>query len=524
MSVIPSGFGSGSEYSIANSVRLTSGSTQFFYRTPGSAPTNSKIATLSFLYKRTRVGSRDQIISHNVPTNCGLYAHISTDDQLYVSVSVNGTGYGCLTNMVFRDPSAWYHIMIVVDTTQGTAANRTKVYVNGVQQSFASSAYPNQNDDPKLNSNTAVMRIGVYDNGTLFPIDGHLSDFYLIDGQALTPSSFGKTDAYGVWVPIKYAGTYGTNGCKLAFGSSGALGTDTSGNGNNWTVSGSPVQTVDTPTNNYCTLNPLDYVADGSTISNGNLTISNSTSGYARVRGTIGLSSGKWYFRCKVGSVNSAFPFCGIQNSVTPLPTGVTLGNGTDNWCIKANGYAIYNGVDTSTGLGSYAANDYMDVAVDVGAGKVWFGKNGVWSGNPDAGTGAMYSGLTGTLFPVLGETYPSTSITADFQTSAPANATTFKTICTANLQSVAVTTSGTFTGNANADGPFVWTNGSPTTLTINGNAVTFGTHADKTAGGFKLKTASVSYNTSGSNTWTATAGKRFVYSATSINNAQGNP
>jgi hypothetical protein len=111
-----------------------------------------------------------------------------------------------------------------------------------------------------------------------------------------------------------------------------------------------------------------------------------------------------------------------------------------------------------------------------------------------------------------------------DFTTIAPANATTFKTLCTANLTSVAVTTSGTFTGNANADGPFVWTNGNPATLTINGNAVTFGTHADKAAGGFKLRSSSASYNTSGSNTWTATAGKRFVYSATSINTAQGNP
>jgi hypothetical protein len=172
-----------------------------------------------------------------------------------------------------------------------------------------------------------------------------------------------------------------------------------------------------------------------------------------------------------------------------------------------------------------------ISVAFDADAGKIWFAKNGTWqaSGDPAAGTNAAFSSITsGDYFP-----YISNQTTANNDHAGYVNfgqrpfsytpPTGFKALNTANLASTAVSTSGTFTGNASADGPFVWTNGNPATLTINGNAVTFGTHADKTAGGFKLRSSSSSYNASGSNTWTATAGKRFVQ-VKKPNNAQVNP
>ena len=177
----------------------------------------------------------------------------------------------------------------------------------------------------------------------------------------------------------------------------------------------------------------------------------------------------------------------------------------------------------------TFAANDVISVALDLDNQKIWFAKNGTWqaSGDPAAGTNAAFSGFTvptdGISAALSG--YQSTGASGNFGQRAfsytPPSG--FKALNTQNIASAAVTTSGSFTGNAAADGPFIWANGNPATLTINGNAVTFGTHADKTAGGFKLRTSSASYNTSGTNNWTATAGNRFVQSK-KPNNAQVNP
>jgi hypothetical protein len=304
---------------------------------------------------------------------------------------------------------------------------------------------------------------------------GYYSDTYFIDGQALTPSSFGQTDANGVWVPIRYAGTYGVNGVKLAFGSSGSLGSDTSGNANDWTVNGSPVQTTDTPTNNYATLNAVRPSTSALTIGN--------TTAAGTASGTIPVSqSDKWYWEVTANAVGVN---AGLENT-----SGTTYTQ------------SVTNG--TTTGFRYTHSTTALDYTTNGSS----------WS--------TVSSAVSGVAFPYV----TGASSTTNFGATALAYATPsgFELLTASNLPSTAVTTSGTFTGNANANGPFIWTNGNPATLTINGNAVTFGTHADKTAGGFKLRSSSASYNTSGSNTWTATAGKRFVYSATSINTAQGNP
>ena len=534
MSFLGTGFGASGSYSITNSARFN-GTSDYLSRTPGVAG-NRKTWTLSFWVKRAALGTNQYILDAAASLGNSADLYFDVNDRLQFNDSLAGGFINFAPQ--FRDPSAWQHFLLVFDDTQATNTNRVKLYQNGTQLSTTGSpTWPTQNADGYVNG-TYAHQIGRYGPNNNGYASLYLSDVYLIDGQALTPTSFGKTDSNGVWVPIKYAGTYGTNGFKLAFGSSGALGTDTSGNGNTWTVSGSPVQTTDTPTNNYCTINPLRR-SEGTTtaLTEGNLRIT-AVSTADDVHGVTLLPDAKHYFEFStpvVGTYGFGIGVGSASNSVTtdatystyrvmrPVNGTLYTSTGGTGWSSGSSGTAYGSGLNTT---------DVGMCCIDKAANKIWFGKNGTWfnSGDPVTGANSAFSDLNllANLEIIIQSPSPSGAPSAVFnfgqKTFAYTPPTGFKALCTANLTSTAVTTGGTFTGNANADGPFIWTNGNPATLTINGNAVTFGTHADKTAGGFKLRSSSASYNTSGSNTWTATAGKRFVYSATSINTAQGNP
>lgn len=536
-------------YSITNSIRLN-GSSQYLTRTPGSAG-NRKTWTFSCWMKKDTYTSADLILltAWTTVSDAGEFQIAFEGSTQYVNIATGSSTYR-RSNVLFRDPSAHGHLLVAFDSTQATASNRLKVYWNGSEiTSWAISNDPALNQDVAVNNNV-VHTIGRFERIAARYWGGYLSDTYLIDGQALTPSSFGKTDSNGVWVPIKYAGTYGTNGCKLAFGSSGALGTDTSGNGNNWTVNGSPVQTTDTPTNNYAVYNALVPASGSCTYSEGNTRVSNASAVGNSIPLTVG-GTAKHYVEFKLNTCGNDTHYVGAADINWPYWGGADkqLGYYANNSVgIRTRGAGsspqIYRNsttaVNTTTAINS---GDYFCVAWDNATGNVWLGS--IISGTrrwydsagterttdePGLGTNVTYtlSGFSAITAGITPRTFSGVTgdITALVQDSSLQKAlpSGFKSLCTANLTSTAVTTSGTFTGNANADGPFIWTNGNPATLTINGNAVTFGTHADKTAGGFKLRSSSASYNTSGSNTWTATAGKRFVYSATSINTAQGNP
>ena len=484
MSVLPVGMaGASASYSITNSARLN-GTSDYLSKTLTTNTTTSG----SIWVKRSKLGATSPIFDNKV--------YFTSGDALYA--------FGLTSTALYRDPSAWMHIFW----------NGTGVYVNGTHVTGSGSYTAASVTNPRLG----------YDGTNYF--SGYMSDYAFWNGTSASLQG-GATNTDGVWAAKRPSAGYSF----LAFGSSGALGTDTSGNGNNWTVTGSPVQTTDTPTNNYCTINPLDGDLNGHTISSGNLSWSapNGTY-YYQSRCTIAVpTSGLWYWEATVGSTNADSSLGIVDITANAFSNGSTwFGNsGALLWRGRVDGSQYTNGT-AGTSYSSFAVNDKMMFAFKPSNGHVWWGKNGTWynSGDPANDTGYVATVSTSTVFaPFIGA---GNAFSATFNFGATAFAYTpptgFKSLCTANLTSTAVTTSGTFTGNANADGPFVWTNGNPATLTINGNAVTFGTHADKTAGGFKLRSSSASYNTSGSNTWTATAGKRFVYSATSINTAQGNP
>jgi hypothetical protein len=444
-----------------------------------------------------------------------------------------------VTTAQFRDPSAWYHLVIAYDSSLATSTDRIKMWINGVQiTSFSTATYPAQNLDSQLANNTYSQPadIGSFANGSRY-FDGYMAEVNFIDGQALTPSSFGQTDATtGVWVPKKYSGTYGTNGFYLKFAdasaaTAAAIGKDSSGNGNNFTPSGISVtsgvtfdQMTDTPTLNYAVMNPLDLSGTAATFQWANMQVTRSGASFAQAYCSIQMSSGKWYCEMTAGA-DVANLSLGLITGTANAAANRYLGQDSFTYSYDSDGRKVNNASYSLYG-NSWTAGDIIGIILDADNGKLYFSKNGTVqnSGDPVAGTNAAFTGLTGPYrFVAALENGGICDCNFGQRPFAYTPPTGFLALNTTNLTSTAVTTSGSFTGNAAADGPFIWTNGNPATLTINGNGVTFGTDADKTAGGFKLRTSSASYNASGTNNWTSTAGNRFVQNK-KPNNSQVNP
>ena len=401
-------------YTVKNSARFNSGSSDYLSKTTWGTPTDAKIFTLSLWVKRSTLGARNSLVGSydGVSTSSFLFS-FESNDTLYIQLG--GTSdYILQTTQLFRDVSAWYHIVYVVDSTQATSSNRQKLYVNGTQvTAFGTANYTTLNSTTKLFNNSNRNNIGAEWQISGF-LNGYLSEFYFIDGQALTPSSFGETDTdTGIWKPKAYTGTYGTNGFYLQFKNSASLGTDSSGNGNTFTVNNltSIDQTTDTPTNNFCTLNPLSP-ANISSLTEGNLQITQSTSGTAI--GTIGFGTGKWYWEVKNTNQITYTQLVGILKESTiqsSNPSGYNVGANSGGWSYFVqgnadNGKAFNNGSTTSV-YQTTATNSIISIAVDASAGKIWFGVNGTWvnSGNPATGTNAVYTNLPTTgeiLFPAV--------------------------------------------------------------------------------------------------------------------------
>jgi len=230
-------------------------------RTPSSGG-NRKTFTISFWMKRSKIGSNQKVFTAGVSaTEGGIQFSGGTGNdglQIY-EYSSSAYQFQIDTNRLFRDTNAWYHIVVAFDTTQSTASNRVKLYVNGVQEtSFSTANYPSQNYDTLFNNSGTVTTVGFLSGHSAY-FDGYMSHAALVDGAALTPTSFGQTDSTsGIWKFKSPSGvTWGNNGFHLKFENSAALGTDSSGNTNTFTVNGNLRQALDTPSNVYATMNPL---------------------------------------------------------------------------------------------------------------------------------------------------------------------------------------------------------------------------------------------------------------------------
>jgi hypothetical protein len=374
----------------ANSLRFDDGSSDYLNRTQSSG--NRKTFTISCWLKRSNLGGGKIITGIN--DGVAPYARIffDTNDVLKIEDDNGSTVTNIVTNRLFRDVSAWYHLVIAYDTTQATASDRVKMYVNGVQEtSFSSSTYPSQNFDTEYNKASVAINIGKFSSSYL---DGYLSEVILVDGQQLDPTSFGQFNANGIWTPIPIGiSSFGTNGFRLKFENSASLGLDSSPNGNNFTVNNltSIDQSTDIPTNNFATLNPLNQGRDAGTgiFTEGNLEFESTQTGgnYPRGISSIGIDSGKWYMEMKV--LNSQNVNIGISNgdSYNELYADFTDDIGYDS----ATGNVYIEGAGSAYG-NTFTTNDIIGIAMDLDNHKLYFSKNGTFQNG-----GVPTSGATGT-------------------------------------------------------------------------------------------------------------------------------
>ena len=335
----------------------------------------------------------------------GTTSRISIEDFNSVSYNINWSTP--TTGLLLRDPSAWYHLVVAIDTTQATASNRVKIYLNGsdISSNFTQSNSPSQNAQLQVNNNN-TMYFGYSVYQTLY-FGGYQSEVHFVNGQQLNATSFGASNSSGVWYPIAYQGTWGTNGFYLKFANSASLGTDSSGNGNNFTVNNltSVDQSTDTELNNFATINGAEGITK--TLTEGNLSLTGSD---RSPRGTIGFSTGKWYWECKLITQIASTQVVGICNE-SFVPTN-DIGIDSNGWgyIIQSNannGQAYHSG--SVTQYATFTTNDILNIAVDMDNKAIYFGKNGTWqnSGVPTSGaskTGAIYTDLptSGFVFPAF--------------------------------------------------------------------------------------------------------------------------
>jgi hypothetical protein len=486
----PAFFGSAGAtgYVIEDSVWFD-GSDDYLTFDPGSASSTPDLYCISFWAKRSALGGTNVNVIAGGSSGLEDILRYKTDQ---LEFTINGGGGGEIqTNAVYRDPTAWQHVFVKYDSANGTAGDRMRMFVNGAEiTSFATDSNPSSGLDSNL-LDGAIIAVGAYPDGSQ-NFNGYLAEFIVLDGQDKAVTDFGEYDSNtGIWIPKEFSGSYGSNGFKLNFSNASSLGADTSGNGNNFTVNGSMAttqQVTDTCTNdadnnigNYATLNPI-ATGSGGTFSGGNLTVTP-----ANLDGeiaTIGLSSGKWYWEC---TQNANGGEVGVYTASALLTTsGGGQANGVGSFDLNFNGRTHNNPIGGTLSTSSdytqwaFASGDVIGVALDMDAGKIWFRKNGTYlqsgsgtSGNvgdPAAGSNEMMSGITTTVFPMVGD---GTGTAANAQTinfgqssfahSAPSG---FNNINTANFAEPTVTDPSAFYQNKIYTG-----NGSTNALTFDGNS-----------------------------------------------------
>jgi hypothetical protein len=358
--------------------------TTYLSKTPSSAG-NRKTFTFSTWIKRSKLSSTQTIFmggqsdGNNNITVCQFQ---SADTLRFYSYS-SAFSFQLITDRLFRDTSAWMHILVAVDTTQATDSNRIKIYINGVQEtSFSTETYPSQNFDTYINNNN-LHTIGNYNAGTEY-FDGSMTHFHFIDGTQYAASDFGESDSTsGIWKPKTAPSvTYGTNGFFLKFENSGAMGTDSSGNSNTFTVSGTLTQNVDTPSNNFATMSPL-HKGSNVALTNGNLTCTGSGSN-ASVASTLAVSTGKWYWEAKLNSSTNNYFNVGILKSDVRIDNLAFPGDVADGYVYAVDGNIYRSGSSLlSTGT-TLSVGNIVGFLLDLDNGTLKLKVNGsdVYSGN----------------------------------------------------------------------------------------------------------------------------------------------
>ena len=386
-------------YEISNSLRINAGDSAYLSRTQTAG--NQRTFTASVWVKRSRLNDRQAIFSASADGSNECFIWFDTDDELFVKENTsNSTDFEIRTNRKFRDPSAWYHIVVAYDTTNSTSGDRVRIYVNGVEEtSFANETQPDQNFQTKFNKNSQALDIGRMNYGQEY-FGGYLTEIHWVDGSQLAPTSFGEFDNNGVWIPKKYTGSYGTNGYFLQFKQTGTsqnssgIGADTSGEDNHFAVTNLAATdiTEDTCTNNFATLNSIladgqfnsDQLSEGNTFYNEG----QGNNGAGQPTATFAFNSGKWYWEVPVPSQQNsrAIGFCrmdrvGIDQppqlhgngfTATNSVVGIDLTDDTIDQVDNAGSHTQH--VGSLTGMSD---NDIFGVAVNLDDGNFQFYRNG---------------------------------------------------------------------------------------------------------------------------------------------------
>jgi len=375
----------------------------YFTRTTGTSTDNKKF-TFSSWVKRDNISSSHTIFGVDTDSSNYIFLRWKSNGDLQFSSNVLGTGeIAFVTDRVFRDESAWYHIVVAVDSTLSTASDRVKIYINGIREtSFSTSTTPAINKAfAFLNNGTFEIGRRSYDTSNIY--SGSMAMVEFVDGQQYGPEYFGSfNSASGIWTPTGATAisNYGTNGFKLKMDTT-SPGADTSGKGNTFTASGTPTLLQGNPQNNWATWNVLQSqyfwgAAETSFATNGNTTLGSGTSQYGFISGTMGISKGKWYWETKINSETGGSQFLlGIASTMPRSATNHLGGNQYDYGMYSQNGN-IYTSNASSSFAASYTVGDILSIAIDYDNAKLYFAKNGAWSTGSGAWGSSTFNAATG--------------------------------------------------------------------------------------------------------------------------------
>jgi len=389
-------------YNVANSLRFNSGDSPSMSKA-SSDTGNAQFSIFSCWVKRGSLGSNQTIFGHHIDANNTTQFGFDSNDKLIFHVKEGGSNIvSLISNAVFRDTSAFYHLMLVQQQNASAAADRIKIMANGSRLTLATSTIPNE-----LSSNhwvaggdgTYSPRIGFNDGADNNYFNGYLTEVVFLDGQTIPNSNdadytanANSTVEYdedsGILKPKDPSGlTFGTNGFYFEFKQAGTsqnssgLGADTSGNDSHFAVSNLTAvdQSTDTCTNNFCTLNPLDNFYAGSTFSDGNLTLATGADERTPNSSTMGVSTGKWYWEVKLGSNGANAGYIGIQSGQTAndgVSAARALGYNQYDYAFNADQQIYTNNSTTSYG-GDWTDGDIISVALDIDNSLLYFYING---------------------------------------------------------------------------------------------------------------------------------------------------
>ena len=397
-------------YNVANSCMFNDDDSAYMHITPGSAGNRQKF-TFSCWLKKCSGATEEIFIAATNTTNYTRIGFEAGDEIKIFEVASGSTAWEIQTQQKFRDFGAWYNIVVAFDTTQGTAANRIKLYVNGTRvpasSGFGDETYPDEDYETQV-TNSVKHWIGISADGSNGPYDGYMAEVVLINDAQLTPTSFGEfnEDSPTIWQPINVSGlTFGTNGFYLDFEDSANLGNDANGGTDLTEVNlAATDQATDTPTNNFAVGNSINSrIAarySGLTFSEGNLKLQTTAGTYPGLESTIGMTAGKWYAEFKAtdaanwtlvgvvgGQATANDEYIGKASDSYGFAGGTAAGS--SNSKVNNSTFASY--------AATYADGDIIGVALDLDNLAIYFSKNGTWedSGDPESGgtkTGAAYT------------------------------------------------------------------------------------------------------------------------------------